>query len=198
MNRIPSTAATSPAPRLRQVAGALSIDEHRVGCGVGVRAEVVLVDVGEPVAGQRRSVGDHRSEPDVERMRGQQRGDRDVQVGQPGGHTGRGGEGGGEIRVPAHHLKHQLGQIHARDHAGHTGTQVFQAGRLLQGVVLAEVHPAVGVHGDVPAGGHPAGHRPPCRIQGPGMLGEQRVGLLRQQQRAQRRALHVLPRRPRQ
>ena len=56
MNRMPSTAATSPPPQAwasRDVG--LGSDEHRVGGGVVLRAQVVLVDVAR--AGTRLSAG---------------------------------------------------------------------------------------------------------------------------------------------
>ncbi len=46
-----------------------------------LRAQVVLIDVADPPPGQRRDpLGDDRDVPDVQRVRGERRGDAHVQV----------------------------------------------------------------------------------------------------------------------
>jgi hypothetical protein len=129
----------APAEQLRERNLGLGVDEHGVGGAVAVRAQVVLVDVGEPVAGQRVRAGDHRSEADVERVRGQQGRDRDVQVGQPRRATGDRAERRREVRVQRHQLQDQLRQVDLWQHRRGPLAQVDQAGRLVEGVVSGQV-----------------------------------------------------------
>jgi hypothetical protein len=105
-----------PAPQPGQPDLRLGLDERGVRRGEALRAQVVLVDVGEPVAAQRVGAAQHGPQPHVQRVRGQQGRDRDVQVTQPGGGPGHGGEGGRELRVGRHQLQDQFGQVNVGQH----------------------------------------------------------------------------------
>jgi hypothetical protein len=75
--------------------------------------------VAQPIALERRSaLLRHRLEADVERVRGQARGDRHVEVGHPRAAPRDGGERLDEPGLPRHHLEDELGQIDARQHRG--------------------------------------------------------------------------------
>ena len=79
---------------------------------------------------QRRDalLGD-RAVADVQGVGGQARGDRDVQVVQPGPAAGDGGERRRELRHPAHHLQDHLGQVDAGQHGRDPAAQVDQRRR---------------------------------------------------------------------
>ena len=74
------------APGLRQRDLGLGVDQPGVGAGQGLGPDVVLLDPGQPAAGQGRDVGaDQRLQPDVARLGQQHRAEADVEV----GHAGR-------------------------------------------------------------------------------------------------------------
>ena len=157
------------APRLGQLDAGLRLDEDLVRGGVSVRAQVVLIDMGEAGPAQRgTAVVDDRSEANVERVRAQRRRHRDVQVGQAGGAAGCRAKRVQEARLPAQHVQDQLRQVHRRQHCLQPTTQVRQARRVRDRVELGGVQAAVGVHGDGLC------RVPPSGIQLAGCLVQQR------------------------
>jgi hypothetical protein len=170
--------------------------QPRIRRRVGLGAHVVLIDVAEPIALERGHTGlDDRVEADVERVRGQARRDRQLQVLQPAAAAGHGGERLDEPGLPGHHLENRLGHADAREHRPHELAQLDQARGLLDRVQCAEVQPSLRVDRDRGVL-EPSGDVAVGAVQHASVLCEQPVGVLGQRQRAEHRLLGVRPRIP--
>ena len=92
--------------QLRERDRVLRGDQDAVGGRVVLRAQVVLVDVADTPPRQRRhTFADRGDVPDVQRVRGQRRGDRDVQITEAAAAAGHARERRDEPGVPGHDLQ---------------------------------------------------------------------------------------------
>lgn len=91
----------------------------------------MLVDVVEPVAGQRLHTGaGHRFETHVHRVRAQHRRDRQPEIGDAGVVSGGMGERLGETGHPRRDFEDQLGQVDLGDHPLDPTAQIDQRRRV--------------------------------------------------------------------
>jgi len=140
------------------------LDEVGVGGGVGLGTQVVLVDVAQTAALKRRHAAlDHLREVEVHRVRGQARGDRDIEIVQAAAAAGNGRERLDEPGQPRHHLEDHLRQPAAREHPTHDLAQIGQARRVgdrlkrrdvqLALIVDRDLGALIDPRGDLPVGG---------------------------------------------
>ena len=132
--------------------------------------------------------------PDVHRVRRQTRGDRGVQVFQPGPAAGDCGKRRGQRGLPRHHLQDHLGQVDAGQHRGGPVAQVDQRRRFLDGLHPGQVDLPLVIDADLGVDGQPPADLVVGRVQGAGVLGQQRVRVLRQSERGQYVRADRLPR----
>lgn len=183
-------AAAPPAGQLDRV---LRRDQDAVRRGVVRGAQVVLVDVADAPPRQRRhACGDHWDVADVQRVRGQRRGDRDVQT-QAAAAAGHADERRDESGVPGHDLQDEVREIGPREHALQPAAQIDEAGRVGDRVDLVRVQPPVGVDMDLRAGDEAVGQRSPGTVEFLGMLGEQLAWVFGQPERVERRPASGIP-----
>jgi hypothetical protein len=183
------------APPWGEIDAVLSGDQRCVRERVVLRAQIVLIDVTDPPASQRRdAVGDHRDVPDVQRVRGQRVGDREIEIAHPAPPAGQASERCGERGQPAHHLKDQLREIDPGEHRLQPTAQINKARRVRDRVDLLGVEPPVRADVRDGPGGQALRHPPPRAVKRGGVLAQQLAGILRQAERVQRRALRGLPR----
>lgn len=141
------------APGLGERDLALRLDHPAGRGGDGVAAQVVLVDPGQPAAGQRGVAGlDDWFQADVAGLGDQDCADADVEVlgaGRAFGHVGELGEEAG----PAGDLEEHVGQVDPGQQVGDGRTQREQGRRLVQSVERGQDEPVVPVGGLDPDGG---------------------------------------------
>ena len=119
-------------------------DQDAGGGGVVLGAQVVLVDMADAAARQRRhAFGDHRDVADVQRVRGQRGGDRHVQVGESAAAARHPSERRHESGVPGHDLD-QVREIDPREHALQAAAQIDEARRVRDRVDLVGMQPPLG------------------------------------------------------
>ena len=134
-------------PRLRQFDPGLGLDQWGVGQRVGLHPQVVLVDVGDPVAGELPGRGD-RAIADVQRVRGERRGENHLQVAHAGLAAGDRVERLDHLRVPRHDFQDQFADVDRREHLRDPAAQVDQARWFVQRVQGRDVQPVRVVDGD--------------------------------------------------
>jgi hypothetical protein len=131
-------------------------------------------------------------------VRGQCRGDRDVQITQAAAATGHPGERRDEPGVPRHDLQDQVREIDPEEHGLQAPAQIDEARRVRDSVDLVGVQSPLSVDMHLRAGDEAVGQRSPGAVELPGMLGEQLAGILGKPERVQRRTPGGVPRRPRE
>jgi hypothetical protein len=101
--------------------------------------QVVLLDPGEPAAGQCGNIGSNqRLQPDVAGFGQEHRAQAQVEIGDPGVALADVAELAGEVG-PGLDLQEDLGQVHPGQSQGHVATQLDQAGGLVELVQWGEL-----------------------------------------------------------
>jgi hypothetical protein len=171
-------------PRLRQFDPGLGLDQWGVGQRVGLHPQVVLVDVGDPVAGELPGRGD-RAIADVQRVRGERRGENHLQVAHAGLAAGDRVERLDHLRVPRHDFQDQFADVDRREHLRDPAAQVDQARWFVQRVQGRDVQPVRVVDGDRGVRVEPGGDVAVHRVQLGLVPRQQHRGVLGQPQRGQ-------------